>query len=90
MSREDAQMKIRLAADLRDRIVESAHANNRTLNAEITARLEASYEVEAMAPMQREALNTAIVNMDKVSDLISQMDRLSKAIAQWKEVNGTK
>jgi hypothetical protein len=37
------QMKIRLSPELKALIDESAQANNRTLNAEITARLEASF-----------------------------------------------
>ena len=36
-------MKIRLSPELKALIDESAQANNRTLNAEITARLEASF-----------------------------------------------
>lgn len=43
MSREDAQMKIRLPEKLRDRIVEAADANKRTLNAEIVQRLDLSF-----------------------------------------------
>lgn len=38
--RDYPQMKIRLSPDLKALIEESAKANNRTLNAEITARLE--------------------------------------------------
>lgn len=38
------QMKIRLSPELKALIDESAQANNRTLNAEITARLEASFQ----------------------------------------------
>jgi hypothetical protein len=37
------QMKIRLSPDLKARIDEAAKANNRTLNAEITARLEITF-----------------------------------------------
>ena len=40
------QMKIRLSPELKALIDESAQANNRTLNAEITARLEASFQGE--------------------------------------------
>ena len=36
-------MKIRLSPELKAMIDEAAQANNRTLNAEITARLEASF-----------------------------------------------
>lgn len=43
MSREDPQMKIRLPADLKARIEEASSANNRTMNAEIVARLGGSF-----------------------------------------------
>lgn len=44
MSREDPQMKIRLPADLKDSVEVAAKANNRTMNAEIVARLQASFD----------------------------------------------
>lgn len=44
MSREDAQMKLRLPAALRDMIVASADASKRSLNAEIIDRLEKSFD----------------------------------------------
>lgn len=37
-------MKIRISADLRQRIEEAAKRNNRTMNGEIVARLEKSFE----------------------------------------------
>jgi len=41
---EYPQMKIRLSPELKAMIDESAKANKRTLNAEISARLEQSYK----------------------------------------------
>ena len=41
--RDFPQMKIRLSPELKALIDDAAQANNRTLNAEITARLEASF-----------------------------------------------
>ena len=43
MSREDPQMKIRLPAELKAQIETAAKDGNRTLNAEIVARLQASF-----------------------------------------------
>jgi len=43
MSRTYPQMKIRLSPELKASIEESSKKNNRTLNAEITNRLEASF-----------------------------------------------
>lgn len=42
------QMKIRLSPELKALIDDAAQANNRTLNAEITARLEATFRRESM------------------------------------------
>jgi len=39
-------MKVRLSADLRQKIEGAARQNNRTLNAEIVARLERSFREE--------------------------------------------
>jgi hypothetical protein len=43
MSREDPQFRIRLPADLKEKIEDSAKGNNRSLNAEIVYRLDASF-----------------------------------------------
>jgi hypothetical protein len=42
-------MKVRLSADLRQKIEFSARDNNRTMNAEIGARLEQSFRKEGRA-----------------------------------------
>lgn len=44
MSREDPQMKIRLPSELKDRIEEASRSAGRSLNAEIVARLQASFD----------------------------------------------
>lgn len=44
MSRDDPQMKIRLPVGLKASIEDSSIKNNRTLNAEIVARLQQSFE----------------------------------------------
>lgn len=43
MAREDPKFMLRLPGDMRDRIAEAAKANNRSMNAEIVARLEATF-----------------------------------------------
>lgn len=43
MSRDDPQMKIRLPAELKAGVETAAKANNRTMNAEIVARLEQTF-----------------------------------------------
>ncbi|WP_269914007.1 Arc family DNA-binding protein [Acinetobacter sp. HY1485] len=46
MSREDSQLKIRLSPELKSFIEEQAKKNHRTLNGEITARLEETRTTE--------------------------------------------
>jgi Arc-like DNA binding domain len=47
MAREDDQLKFRVPSGLRARLEKVATANKRSLNAEIIARLEASFTNEA-------------------------------------------
>ena len=42
-------MKVRLSADLRQKIEDAARRNNRTMNSEIVARLERSFREEGVA-----------------------------------------
>ena len=46
MKQTDPQMKIRLSPELKKSIDKSAKENMRTLNAEIVARLQASYDLD--------------------------------------------
>ncbi|MCM7619791.1 Arc family DNA-binding protein [Enterobacter vonholyi] len=43
MSREDPQLRIRLPIELKEKIEDSAKANNRSMNAEIVQRLDGSF-----------------------------------------------
>ena len=49
MSREDPHFRLRIPSSLRDRIAEGARVNKRSINAEIVARLEWSFEPGAGA-----------------------------------------
>lgn len=46
MSREDPQLRIRLPIELKEKIEDSAKANNRSMNAEIVQRLDGSFLTE--------------------------------------------
>lgn len=46
MSREDPQLRIRLPVELKEKIEDSAKANNRSMNAEIVQRLDGSFLAE--------------------------------------------
>ena len=54
-------MKIRLSPELKALIDDSAQANNRTLNAEITARLEASFLGGSCGCALNEALMRSLI-----------------------------
>lgn len=46
MLRNAPDMKVRLSADLRQKIENAARENNRTMNSEIAARLERSFRLQ--------------------------------------------
>ncbi|EAW8020972.1 Arc family DNA-binding protein [Salmonella enterica] len=46
MSREDAQMKVRLPADLKEMLEDAAKFNKRSLNAEVLYRLRGSFTTD--------------------------------------------
>lgn len=56
MSRDDPQMKIRLPAELKAGVETAAKANNRTMNAEIVARLQQSFENKLLSQGDMEVL----------------------------------
>ncbi|NDJ59454.1 Arc family DNA-binding protein [Enterobacteriaceae bacterium 4M9] len=43
MSREDPQLRIRLPSELKKQVEDASRANNRSMNAEIVSRLDASF-----------------------------------------------
>ncbi|HMD61981.1 MAG TPA: Arc family DNA-binding protein [Opitutaceae bacterium] len=64
MAKTTPDMKVRLSADLREKIESAAKNNNRTMNAEIVVRLERSFREEDRivttlpSPDQEERLNS--------------------------------
>lgn len=48
MARDDPHFRLRIPPALKARIEEAAHANGNSLNAEIVARLEASFDLAEM------------------------------------------
>lgn len=60
MKRTDPQFKLRIPEDLKAKVEESAKANHRSLNAEIVARLESSFDREVIDyALTRPGANTA-------------------------------
>lgn len=58
------QMKIRLSPELKALIDDAAQANNRTLNAEITARLEATFRGESVGCGFNESRVLELIRME--------------------------
>lgn len=50
-NQKDPQYKLRWSEDLRNKITDAAKENNRSINAEITTRLEQSFETPALSNM---------------------------------------
>lgn len=63
----DPQFKLRLSRELKSRIDAAAHTNNRSLNAEIVARLEGSLERDAQGQ----------ITLKLPSDLLDRIDHAS-------------
>jgi hypothetical protein len=59
-------MKIRLSADLRQRIETAARNNNRTMNAEIGARLEQSFRKEGRATSPVQSFEERLARLEGV------------------------
>lgn len=73
MSREDPQLRIRLPSDLKEKIEEAAKSNNRSMNAEIVQRLEASMLTEIQQDeviSAQEAIQIVSKAKDELSGII--------------------
>lgn len=71
MSRAIAPFGLRIPPDLRHQIEEAAHDNRRSMNAEIVARLQASFEkaagelvIKGLTPDQTELLKKVIETLE--------------------------
>lgn len=59
-SRGSDQFNLRLPEGMRDRLRDAAEANGRSMNAEIVARIEGSFEAQAADPLQDEQIRNSI------------------------------
>ena len=82
MSREHPQMRIRLAPELKELIEQAALENNRSLNAEITHRLEQSFNTgqgllgQAMIEAETKKMEERFEEMRK--DLLDEVKQILK------------
>lgn len=80
MAKTDEQVNFRMPSELRNRLKESADENNRSLTAEIVARLQASFAEPAALPFSKnefpdslvlkfhELINPALVEMSRIEN----------------------
>ena len=74
MSREDPQLKIRLPLELKEKITESAAEYGRSINSEVVARLEQSFEKDDAAEFDKEFVLQVIQNQQAtIQDLTDQI-----------------
>lgn len=81
MKQTDPQMKIRLPSGLKEKIAESALANGRSQNAEIVARLEASFDPDKTL-LPEISDETAERLMVRFIDKLAETSRRMKGIQQ--------
>lgn len=82
MSREDAQMKIRLPAELKASIEAAAAANARTLNSEVVSRLQATFAVHATIDVTLPAIQmSAHITSSEAPALTPEQVKLAQAVA---------
>ncbi len=70
MTREDPQMKLRLPAELKDKLAAAAAENGRSLNAEVTQRLEESFLSTGPSDVQ----TLAAFKSSLIVDLLKALD----------------
>jgi hypothetical protein len=79
MAKDDPHFRLRIPAELKAEIEESAKANNRSINAEIVARLENAGD-------ERRLLNIALTTMER----IQEAERSKMEVMRWMrdQING--
>lgn len=66
---------LRMPDGMRDRIAESAKANNRSMNSEIIARLDASFETDRLNSDIRNRLEELAERQETLDERISRLEK---------------
>ncbi len=66
-------LKVRVTAEFREKIATTAKGNNRSMNAEIVARLEQSFEKEDIAEFDKGFVLQVIENQQNQIDQLQKM-----------------
>lgn len=78
MTRDDPQMKLRLSPELKERLQESAKAGKRTLNAEITLRLEKSFADDGAESSIAKSLANVAGRLDSIEKALQRIESTAK------------
>lgn len=82
---DDAQMKIRLPRDLKERIEAAATAANRSWNGEIVHRLEASFngQMTGLPPTPSHQLEEELADLqEQVGNVMSELQHLRQQVGE--------
>lgn len=84
-------MKLRISATLRRQIEEAAKRNNRTMNGEITARLEWSFQVDCGDPQSKPAatrlMRARTQDADPLDEIEGRIAALENGLRSCLDVN---
>lgn len=75
-NQRDPQYKLRWSEELRDRITQSAKEHNRSINADIIARLEASFKLD----QAKDQMNDYFSVNDKIVEGFKRQEEILKTI----------
>ena len=74
MARSDPQLNFRIPAELRDKLEAAAKMNNRSLTGELIARLEISFDADALSEdgAVPEAIREMKQRLEEIAALVAQ------------------
>lgn len=72
MTSEDIQTNLRLPSDLKTRLKHAADASNRSMNAEVVARLEDSFNAGSALPIDEHTLD---LFAEKVGQVLEEREK---------------
>ena len=99
MTRKDPQFNLRMPAELKDLVEQSAKTSGRSMNTEIVSRLKESYEVEELikAEIESDPVGYAIIifneiskNCDAAADALNEHSAIHQLINKKKKKKSVK
>ena len=88
MARTDIQLKFRIPPDLKPRLEQAALANKRSINMEVIARLEQSFEAETQSGVGKvkaatpdAILDNVLVRLQEVEEALAKLQKRVSIVA---------